>query len=297
MDETEIVVLDEADRLLDLGFQAEIEEIMSLLPPAGSRQTLLLSATVTSAVESLAKTALHRAEHITTQSASASAVADPDSVWDVPKTLRQEFVRVKRNADREAIFLALCARRAGKKGADGASSRKQPQRAMVFFNRKKGAHRALLLCGLAGISAAELHGNLTMPQRLQSLDRFRSGEVNVLLCTDVAARGLDIPAVALVLNFDMPRDLKRYIHRIGRTARAGREGLAISLAGETGQQHASMRAVVKSAKGAGIKLFSRTVPAPLIKKWRETVEDLEESVVAILEDERQEKNLRLAEVS
>ena len=80
MDETEIVVLDEADRLLDLGFQAEIEEIMSLLPPAGSRQTLLLSATVTAAVESLAKTALHRAELITTQSERASAVADPDSV-------------------------------------------------------------------------------------------------------------------------------------------------------------------------------------------------------------------------
>jgi ATP-dependent RNA helicase DDX27 len=102
----------------------------------------------------------------------------------------------------------------------------------VFFQRKISAHRAAIVAGLLGLRVAELHGNLTQRQRLEALERFKDGEVDVLLATDLAGRGLDIEGVESVINFEMPRDLTAYVHRVGRTARAGRSGCAVTLTGE-----------------------------------------------------------------
>merc|ERR1719215_1536403 len=103
----------------------------------------------------------------------------------------------------------------------------------------------MILCGLCGIQGAELHGNLTQPQRLQSLEQFRKSEVDILLATDLAARGLDISRVETVINFEMPNQVETYIHRIGRTARAGRGGKSCTLIGE-GRRHL-MKEIMKDA--------------------------------------------------
>ena len=100
---------------------------------------------------------------------------------------------------------------------------------MVFLEYKRHAHRMMILFGLAGIRAAELHGNLSQEERLESLQKFRDGNVDVLLCTDVAARGIDVDGVHAVINYEMPKDITTYVHRVGRTARAGKSGRCVQV--------------------------------------------------------------------
>jgi ATP-dependent RNA helicase DDX27 len=135
-----------------------------------------------------------------------------DAACTAPKSLLQEVVRLKgaQAAQKEALLLALCCR-----SLRGGS-------AIVFFRTKQKAHRMKILFGLCGLPpAGELHGNMSQAARLESLEKFRRREVAFLLATDVAARGLDIMGVQVVVNFDCPRTLETYLHRIGRTARAG----------------------------------------------------------------------------
>jgi ATP-dependent RNA helicase DDX27 len=128
----------------------------------------------------------------------------------VPSKLRQEFVRIRpvHEADREAMLFALL-------------SRSFTKRCIVFVQTKWHAHRLRLLCGLFGLRASELHGNLTQLQRLEALQQFKDEEVDILVATGLAARGLDVNNVQAVINFQMPRTVEEYIHRVGRTARAG----------------------------------------------------------------------------
>jgi ATP-dependent RNA helicase DDX27 len=149
----------------------------------------------------------------------------------------------------------------------------------------------MILFGLAGLKAAELHGNLTQLQRLQALDDFKQEKVDILLCTDLAGRGIDIQGVEAVINFEMPRDITAYVHRVGRTARAGRRGRAITLTGESRRQ--MMKQVVQHCKGL---VQSRAVPPLVIDQWRERIEHLEKDVQDILEDERLDKSMRLVEM-
>lgn len=171
-----------------------------------------------------------------------------DIVLHAPKGLKQEVVRLKgaaSAASKEAVLLALATR-----AFSGG-------RTIVFARTKQQAHRLRLLFGLARLpTAAELHGDMSQAARLESLEAFRTGTAKFLVATDVAARGLDIQGVAAVVNFDAPRTLETYLHRIGRTARAGRSGLALTLA-EDGDR-ALLKAIVKRA---GVELKQRTVPA------------------------------------
>ena len=133
---------------------------------------------------------------------------------EVANRLEQEFVRVRSGNEgvkREAMLLSLL-------------TRTFKSRVIVFFDTKAEAHRLMIVAGLCGIKCAELHGNLTQVQRLQALEQFREGSVDVLFATDLAARGLDISSVKAVINFEMPSQVEPYVHRIGRTARAGRGG-------------------------------------------------------------------------
>mmetsp|Transcript_2693 Transcript_2693/g.2573 ORF Transcript_2693/g.2573 Transcript_2693/m.2573 type:complete len:936 (-) Transcript_2693:60-2867(-) len=233
-DDLEFLILDEADRLLDLGFQEEVHEIVKACPQ--ERQTLLFSATMSTNVDELIRLSLKRPVRARVSDKNKKRTDAADSSVEVASRLEQEFVRVRSGNDginREAMLIALITRTFSK-------------RVIVFFDTKKDAHRLMIICGLSGIKCAELHGNLTQTQRLEALEAFREGSVDVLLATDLAARGLDISSVEVVINFEMPVNVDNYVHRIGRTARIGRRGKACTLISESRRQ--LMKGVMKDAE-------------------------------------------------
>jgi len=232
LDDLQFLVLDEADRLLELGFADEIQEIIKLLPTSNDkRQTMLFSATLADTkVDDLIRLSLKRPVRI-----AVSSKTEKKAVEVAPR-LEQEFVRIRlsQETNREAILLSLLTRTY------------QNQRLIVFFDTKNMAHRFRIIAGLLGLQCEELHGDLTQPQRLEALHNFREGQVNVLLATDLIGRGIDVPNVDAVINYDMPNQIANYIHRIGRTARAGRGGKSCTLIGE-GRRHL-MKEVMKDAE-------------------------------------------------
>lgn len=266
MDDLEILVLDEADRLLELGFTEEVTELVRMCPVA--RQTMLFSATLTSKVDQLVSLSMKRPVRIST-----------DPLFDMAKHLVQEFVRIRPNRedDREAILLALC-------------TRTFRTNTIVFMETKIHAHRMMIIFGLAGIKAAELHGNLQQKERLEALQNFRDGSVDILLCTDVAARGIDVKGVHAVINYEMPKDITTYVHRVGRTARAGRNGRAVTLTSES--RRLLMKQVSRHCHGF---VKSRAVPDPVIAQWKARIESMQSDVKLIMHEETLEKRMREAE--
>ncbi|KAL4578793.1 hypothetical protein LXL04_014924 [Taraxacum kok-saghyz] len=260
LDELAVLILDEADRLLELGFDAEIRELVRLCPKR--RQTMLFSATMSEQVDELIKLLLNKPLRLS---------ADPTTKR--PSTLTEEVVRIRRMREghQEAVLLALC-------------SKTFTSKVIIFSGTKQAAHRLKILFGLAGFKAAELHGNLTQAQRLDALELFRRQEADFLIATNVAARGLDIIGVKTVINYD-------YVHRVGRTARAGREGYAVTFV--TDNDRSLLKAIVKRA---GSKLKSRIVAEQSINKWCELIEKMEDQVASILREEREEMALRKAEM-
>lgn len=144
---------------------------------------------------------------------------------------------------------------------------------MVFVQRKKQAHRLHILLGLLGIKAGELHGNLTQQQRLESLKQFKEEQIDVLIATDVAARGLDIVGVKTVINFNMPLSTEHYIHRVGRTARAGRAGISVSLADE--RERKLVKDIIKSAE---TPVKNRIIPTEILDKYNKKMDALEPEI-------------------
>ncbi|KAL7689154.1 putative ATP-dependent DNA helicase RecG, Helicase superfamily, ATP-binding protein [Plasmopara halstedii] len=266
MDDLEILVLDEADRLLELGFTEEVLELVRMCPK--QRQTMLFSATMTSKVDQLIDLSMKRPVRIST-----------DPLFDMAKHLVQEFVRIRPNRenDREAILLALC-------------TRTFRSNTIVFMETKLHAHRMMIIFGLAGIKAAELHGNLQQRERLEALQKFRDGTVDILLCTDIAARGIDVRGVHAVINYEMPKDITTYVHRVGRTARAGRNGRSVTLTSES--RRLVMKQVSRHCQGF---VKSRAVPDPVIAQWKARIESMEEDIKMVMHEETLEKRMREAE--
>ena len=197
------LVMDEADRLLDLDFGPILDKIFKVLPR--ERRTYLFSATMTSKVESLQRASLF----------NALRVSVSDSKYQTVSTLLQSYLFFPyKHKDIYTVFLLN--EFAGKS-------------AIVFTRTINEAQRLAILLRSLGFGAIPLHGQLSQSARLGALGKFRGGSREILVATDVAARGLDIPSVDVVINFDLPPDSKTYIHRVGRTARAGKSGHAINL--------------------------------------------------------------------
>jgi len=202
LDRVEAVVLDEADHMLDLGFLVPIRKIMAKLPR--ERQSLFFSATMPKEIARL----------------SGEFLSHPKRVEVAPVATTAERVM------QEAIYLAPAA-----KGAVLAKLLAQAEfeRTIVFTRTKRGADRVCKLLEKASISAIAIHGNKSQSQRQAALAAFKAGDARVLIATDIAARGIDVTGVSHVINFELPDVAESYVHRIGRTARAGAEGVAISL--------------------------------------------------------------------
>ncbi|KAI0684826.1 P-loop containing nucleoside triphosphate hydrolase protein [Cytidiella melzeri] len=200
LDTLDILVLDEADRILSDGFTDELAEIVKSCPV--SRQTMLFSSTMTDSVDELVKMSLNKPVRLFVDPKRATA-----------RGLVQEFVRVRagKEAERLALLVALC-KRSFKAGV------------LIFFRSKKFAHQMRIVFSMLGMKCDELHGDLTQEQRLKALQQFRDGAVDFLKATDLASRGLDIKGIDTVINYDMPGQLAQYLHRVGRTVRAGKKG-------------------------------------------------------------------------
>ena len=202
LDEVDTLVLDEADRMLDMGFVHDIKKIMSYLPKA--RQTLLFSATFSSEICQMAKEFLKTPVEISVTPRNATAVSVSQKIHPVDKA-------------RKADLLSHLLRN------------ENWSQALVFSRTKHGANKLVKLLAIDGIEAMAIHGNKSQSQRTKALADFKAGKMHVLVATDIAARGIDIDQLPVVINFDLPDVAEDYVHRIGRTGRAGAVGGAISL--------------------------------------------------------------------
>lgn len=277
IDSLEVLVIDEADRMLDEGFQTELTEILSLIPKH-KRQTLLFSATMNTKIQDLIQLSLQRPVRI---------------MIDPPKTaankLVQEFVRIrKRDNLKPALLFALL----------NKMDPTHQNRIVVFVARKEQAHKLRIILGLLGLKVSELHGSLTQEQRLQNVNDFKNLTVPVLICTDLAARGLDIPKIEIVVNYDMPKTFEIYLHRVGRTARAGRQGTSVSFVGESTQDRAIVKAAIKSIQESdnGGKAVSRNVDWKEVDELNKIVESKADIIEEVLAEEKSEKEILNAEM-
>jgi ATP-dependent RNA helicase RhlE len=243
--ELEILVLDEADQMLDLGFIHALRRIVSLVP--AKRQTLFFSATMPKSIRELADKYLTNPAEVSVTPTATTVARIEQSVTMV-------------NQAEKAALLALYL------------ETNPIERALIFSRTKHGADKIVRQLEAAGFTASAIHGNKSQAQRERAIAAFRSGDVPVLVATDIAARGIDIPGVSHVVNFDLPDVPEQYVHRIGRTARAGADGIAVAFCSP--EERTNLRDIERTTRqrisvaplpaefAAAAEAFRRLKPAP-----------------------------------
>jgi ATP-dependent RNA helicase RhlE len=220
----EILVLDEADQMLDLGFIHALKQIVKMLP--SKRQTLFFSATMPKAIRELADRFLTDPAEVSVAPAATTAERVDQYVTFVTQPEKQALLTMMLRA--------------------GFSERGNMDRVLIFTRTKHGADRVVKLLAGNGIAANAIHGNKSQPQRERALAEFKSGKAKILVATDIAARGIDVSGVSQVINFELPNVAEQYVHRIGRTARAGAAGVAIAYCAE--DERAYLKGIEKLTK-------------------------------------------------
>ena len=227
----EFLVLDEADTMLDMGFIHDIRRVIAMLPE--KRQSLFFSATMPDSIVKLSKTIL--TDPVRVEVARVSSAAE---------TVDQRMLFVSQGAKRDLLVEIL--------------NRPEVETALVFTRTKYGADKVVRHLRKNNIRGEAIHGNKSQPQREKAMNAFRKGKIHVLVATDIAARGIDVEGVSHVINFEIPNISETYVHRIGRTGRAGREGVAISMVNE-GDERNHMRDIVR--------LIKRDIPLDTDHQW------------------------------
>lgn len=270
VENVEILVLDEADRMLETGFEDELNEILKTIPKG--RQTMLFSATMTDSVDKLIRVGMNRPVRLSVDARKSTTAG-----------LVQEFVRLRqgREAMRLATLCVLC-------------TNLFTERTIIFFRQKKEAHRVRIVFGLLGLKAGELHGSMSQEQRISAVNAFREGKTAYLLATDLASRGLDIKNVMTVVNYEAPQTHEIYLHRVGRTARAGKSGRACTIAAEPDRK--IVKVAVKSARQQGAKVVSRVMEVKEVDAMHARVEAFKSEIEEILKEEKEEKQITATEV-
>ncbi|MDR1976861.1 MAG: DEAD/DEAH box helicase [Campylobacteraceae bacterium] len=227
--EPKIVILDEADEMLDMGFLEDIEAIFARLPK--ERQTMLFSATMPEPIKVLARKILNNPAFVSVTPQNATTNAD----------IEQQYYIIEEHERDDAVIRLLDAL--------------DPEKAIIFCRTKKEVDRLGTRLVASGFIAKTLHGDMEQPQREEVIKAFRHGDIDILVATDVAARGLNVKEITHVFNYHMPFDPESYVHRIGRTARAGQKGTAITLL--TPIEYHSLQRI---AKTVGTKLTQKQIP-------------------------------------
>jgi ATP-dependent RNA helicase RhlE len=237
LDKVSILVLDEADRMLDMGFIHDVRKIVSLCKR--ERQTLLFSATMPPPIAKLAHDILHA----------------PVRVDVAPAKIAVDRI------EQRVFFVGTREKRAL---LEGLLADRDMNRVLVFTRTKRGADRVCRNLVQAGLSAVALHGNKAQNARVRALDSFRTGRVRILVATDIAARGIDVPNISHVINYELPNEPESYVHRIGRTARAGAGGAALSFCDHSERPYLqAIERLMHSTVTVGEHLLASLPPAPL----------------------------------
>ena len=256
----EILVLDEADQMLDLGFIHDLKKIVRMLP--AKRQTLFFSATMPSAIKDLA-------DRFLTDPAQVSVAPAATTVERV-----DQFVTFVQQAEKPALLTMMLRVGFGERGS--------MDRVLIFSRTKHGADRIVKQLAASGIPANAIHGNKSQPQRERALAEFKAGKVKILIATDIAARGIDVSGVSHVVNFDLPNVSEQYVHRIGRTARAGAAGVAVAFCSE--DERAYLRGIEKLTRQ---KLTVTPLPANFVGEAARIKRERPAAAAAVIDlDER-----------
>eukprot|EP01056_Protomagalhaensia_sp_Gyna25_P001197 Protomagalhaensia_sp_Gyna_25__1196@NODE_1593_length_1705_cov_43_105042_g1299_i0_p1_GENE_NODE_1593_length_1705_cov_43_105042_g1299_i0NODE_1593_length_1705_cov_43_105042_g1299_i0_p1_ORF_typecomplete_len548_score90_34DEAD/PF00270_29/3_1e48DEAD/PF00270_29/4_9e02DEAD/PF00270_29/3_8e03Helicase_C/PF00271_31/0_4Helicase_C/PF00271_31/1_3e04Helicase_C/PF00271_31/3_2e26ResIII/PF04851_15/1_9e11ResIII/PF04851_15/8_7e02UTP25/PF06862_12/0_38UTP25/PF06862_12/0_0032ERCC3_RAD25_C/PF16203_5/2_2e06Flavi_DEAD/PF0765 len=275
LDLLDIVVFDEADRLVDMGFKDECLRVLGHC--SSKRQTLLFSATLSTKATELSQLALKNPVYVPKELAESSVAAT------VAKALEQSFISISKAEERLPVVLALL---------DQETKVKENDKVIVFFNTKKIVHRLSLILQTSELrlpSACELHGDLSQQERLKALDRFENGGATLMLCTDIAGRGLDLTNVALVVNAEVPNDPSKYVHRVGRSGRRGMAGRAVTVFLQS--ERAKVKEMVKRVTDKVVKFSSDTLPASTVSEYSKIIEGCKPRVKELLRLEEMDKML------
>ena len=257
----EILVLDEADQMLDLGFIHALKAIVKMLP--AKRQTLFFSATMPKAIKELADRFLTNPAQVSVAPAATTA----ERV--------DQYVTFVQQSEKQALLTMML--------RSGFSERGNMDRVLIFTRTKHGADRVVKLLGGNGIPANAIHGNKSQPQRERALAAFKDGSVKILVATDIAARGIDVSGVSHVINFELPNVAEQYVHRIGRTARAGAAGVAIAYCAE--DERAYLKDIEKLTK-------QKIEIAPLPENFLKEADRIRASRAAMPDAPRQERPMQ-----